>query len=146
MCDYRRGFWLVNGFISHLYTRIELQVFTTPSLISTLYRSLLHTHRCSQFVTVFTSCFLVTASNSGNSSASALTPLSAGHRLTTELSSESRVRKRVTLRLAVYRQSVLLGDKPLETNDQYFFNWTLAVPLWREDGSVVYSCCWLSPA
>jgi hypothetical protein len=29
-----------------------------------------------------------------------------------------RVRVRVTLRLAVYRQSVRLGDKPLETYDQ----------------------------
>jgi hypothetical protein len=28
---------------------------------------------------------------------------------------------RVTLRLAVYRQSVCLGDKPLETHDQHFF-------------------------
>jgi hypothetical protein len=30
-------------------------------------------------------------------------------------------RVRVTLRLAVYSQSVRLGDKPLETQDQYFF-------------------------
>jgi hypothetical protein len=33
-----------------------------------------------------------------------------------------RVRVRVTLRLAVYRQSVRLGDKPLETHDKYFFS------------------------
>jgi hypothetical protein len=32
-----------------------------------------------------------------------------------------RVRVRVTLRLAVYRQSVRLGDKPLETHDQKFY-------------------------
>jgi hypothetical protein len=32
-----------------------------------------------------------------------------------------RVRVRVNLRLAVYRQSVGLGDKPLETHDQQFF-------------------------
>jgi hypothetical protein len=32
-----------------------------------------------------------------------------------------RVRVRVTLRLAVYRQSVRLGAKPLETHDQRFF-------------------------
>jgi hypothetical protein len=32
-----------------------------------------------------------------------------------------RVRVRVTLRLAVYRQSVHLGDKPLETHDQNFY-------------------------
>jgi hypothetical protein len=61
---------------------------------------------------------------------------------------------RVTLRLEVYRQSVHLGDKPLETPRPIilFSNWTLAVivfmlhPLWREDGSAVYSCCWLLPA
>jgi hypothetical protein len=33
----------------------------------------------------------------------------------------SSVRVRVTLRLAVYRESVRLGAKPLETHDQYFF-------------------------
>jgi hypothetical protein len=32
-----------------------------------------------------------------------------------------RVRVRVTLRLAIYRQSVRLGDKPLKTHDQHFF-------------------------
>jgi hypothetical protein len=54
-------------------------------------------------------------------------------------------RVRVTLRLAVYRQSIHLGAK-------YFFNWTLVVivltyhPLWREDGSIVYNWCWLSTA
>jgi hypothetical protein len=31
------------------------------------------------------------------------------------------IRVRVTLRLAVYRQSVRLGDKPLETHNQNFF-------------------------
>jgi hypothetical protein len=42
----------------------------------------------------------------------------------------------------------------LETHDKVilFSNWTLAVivlyitSLWREDGSVVYNCCWSSPA
>jgi hypothetical protein len=33
----------------------------------------------------------------------------------------ARVRVRVTLRLAVYPQSVRLGAKPLETHDQYIF-------------------------
>jgi hypothetical protein len=32
----------------------------------------------------------------------------------------TRLRVRVTLRLAVYHQSVRLGAKPLETHDQYF--------------------------
>jgi hypothetical protein len=61
---------------------------------------------------------------------------------------------RVTLRLEVYRQSVRLGDKPIETDDTLilFSKWTLEVivlmyhPLWREDRSVIYNCCWSSPA
>jgi hypothetical protein len=32
------------------------------------------------------------------------------------------VKVKVTLRLAVYRQSIRLGVKPLETHDQTFFN------------------------
>jgi hypothetical protein len=37
-------------------------------------------------------------------------------------------RVKVTLRLAVHRQSIRFGAKPLATHDQYFFsNWTLAV-------------------
>jgi hypothetical protein len=40
-----------------------------------------------------------------------------------------RVRVRVTLRLAVYRQAVRLGVKPLQTHDQrsfFFIDWALA--------------------
>jgi hypothetical protein len=36
--------------------------------------------------------------------------------------STDRVRVRVTLRLAVYRQSSFFGAKPLETHDQYVFS------------------------
>jgi hypothetical protein len=50
-----------------------------------------------------------------------------------------RIRARATLRLAVYRQSVRLGAKLLETDGQiFFFYWTLAcnspyvTSLWRE--------------
>jgi hypothetical protein len=45
--------------------------------------------------------------------------------LTKALSKDSpvvRVKIRVTLQLAVYRQSVRLGDKPLETHDQYILS------------------------
>jgi hypothetical protein len=42
--------------------------------------------------------------------------------------SKVKVKVKVTLRLAVYRQSVRLSVKPLETHDQiFFFNWTPAV-------------------
>jgi hypothetical protein len=80
-----------------------------------------HTHTyillCSHFVTFSTRRFLVTAINNGDSSASALTPLSINHRLTTQY---FRIRVRVTLRLAVYRKSVSVRAKPLETHYQYF--------------------------
>jgi hypothetical protein len=41
---------------------------------------------------------------------------------------------------------------PWDLRPLLFFNWTLAVivhmqhPLWREDGSIIYNCCWPSPA
>jgi hypothetical protein len=41
--------------------------------------------------------------------------------ITTESQRTQRVGVRVTLRLAVYRQSVLLAAKPLEVYDQSFF-------------------------
>jgi hypothetical protein len=56
------------------------------------------------------------------------------------------------LRLAVYRQSVRPGIRPLETHDQIFFNSTLAVivlilhPSWWGYGSIVYNCCCPSTA
>jgi hypothetical protein len=61
---------------------------------------------------------------------------------------------RVTLGLAVYRQSVRLGDKPLETHEQQFFFPNEHVRLQPSCNilstermvSVVYNCCWPSPA
>jgi hypothetical protein len=72
MSDSRRGFELDIGFIHHLTQRI-----------TTIHKSLSHTDQCSQSVTVSTSCFLVTASNSGDSLASVLTAptTSSLHRL-----------------------------------------------------------------
>jgi hypothetical protein len=43
-------------------------------------------------------------------------------------SAKVKVKVKVTLRLAVYRQSVHLGVKPLENHYQtFFFSWTPAV-------------------
>jgi hypothetical protein len=63
----KTGFGLVNGFIDHLYTPLEIQVITAPPLVSTIHK--LPQNSLSLFQTaVFTSRFLATASNSGNSS------------------------------------------------------------------------------
>jgi hypothetical protein len=43
-----------------------------------------------------------------------------GGGIRTRLHAGNSTRVRVTLRLAVYRQSVRLGDKPLETHDSNF--------------------------
>jgi hypothetical protein len=70
VCDYRRGFGLVNGYIDHLYTRLG----TTSNYNATakLHNSQMTTAPFKSFPAccIFTSRFLVTASNSGNSSAS----------------------------------------------------------------------------
>jgi hypothetical protein len=65
----------------------------------------------------------------------------------------THVRVRVTLRLEVYRNQFVLATSPRDPRPVILFsNWTLAVtvlmlhPIWRKDGSVVYNCCWFSPA
>jgi hypothetical protein len=46
----------------------------------------------------------------------------------------------------------VLATSPLRRPVILFSNWTLSAvvlilhPVWREDGSVVYNCCWSSPA
>jgi hypothetical protein len=69
---------------------------------------------------VFTSRFPAMTSNSGDSSASVLTPFSAGHRLPTELSSES--------------ESELLYDWRFTVNQ-----FVLATSLLRPKSSIVFN-------
>jgi hypothetical protein len=117
--------------------RSELQVTTVLSLISSRCKSQAHA-KSSPACSVSISCSHTAASNSGDSSASPAQVLSSQPRVQnstglTDPELDCRfsikwVRARVTLRLAVYRQSVRLGPKPLETHDlHFFFNWTLAV-------------------
>jgi hypothetical protein len=70
MSDCRRGFGFEIEFIDHLQAITTITI--TLSLISTLYKSLQHTLSF-PVCCVFTSRSLITASNSGDSSASALT-------------------------------------------------------------------------
>jgi hypothetical protein len=62
------------------------------------------------------------------------------------------VRVRVTSRLAVYRKSVLATSPLRLTTNNFIFQLNTCGyspyvnPLWRDDGSVVYNCCWSSPA
>jgi hypothetical protein len=54
--------------------------------------------------------------------------------LPTTLTNNWIIRVRVTLQMAIYRQSVHLGASPLMNT------------LWQEDGSSFYNCCWPLPA
>jgi hypothetical protein len=106
--DYRRDFWIIEF--------IDLLHFVTTNNYNTIAISILY----QMFVarSVFGSRCLVAASNDGYSSASMLkSSLNCG-----SLQSASvKVKVSVTLRLAVYRQSVRHGVKPFETHDQSFF-------------------------
>jgi hypothetical protein len=107
------GFELLISFIDHLPTQLE----TTSNYSAIANIHILKTtagdSESSPACSIFSSHFLVTASNSGRSPASALTPFPSGHRFTTEVSSE---------RLAVYRQSFHIGAKRLKVHDQNFFH------------------------
>jgi hypothetical protein len=100
-----------------------LHLIIAPSLISTLYKSLQHTLSLFSLL-CFHQSFPVNGFNSGVSSAA---PTKSSLRGLPYFSVPSlqwnqfRVRVKVTLRLAVYRQSVPLGSKPLETHDDQFF-------------------------
>jgi hypothetical protein len=70
-----------------------------------------------------------------------------------ELASRVRARVRVILRLAFTANQFILLPSPLRLTAIIFcLHWTPAVivptshPLWRQDGSVVYNCCWPSLA
>jgi hypothetical protein len=99
--------WIGNWICWH-YS--ELQVITALSLFCTIYKPLGH-GKSSQYSLVISwqrihSRALATLSSQLNCQPSA---------------NWIRIRVTVTLRPAVYRQSVRLGDKPLETHDQHFF-------------------------
>jgi hypothetical protein len=111
MCDSIWGFGLKIGFIHHFTTRLATAL--NYNAIANFHTVQITTTHAYFFPTCcyFTSSSLITASNSGDSSASAFK--SSPFRLP-----RFRNRVRITLRLAVNRQSVRLGDKPLEYHDQ----------------------------
>jgi hypothetical protein len=69
------GGWIVNEFIDLLCTR--LKTTSTYNSIADL-NNLQSTRAHAKFSVCFTSCFLVRDLNNGDSSASVVTPLSAG--------------------------------------------------------------------
>jgi hypothetical protein len=100
-----------------------LHLIIGPSLISTLYKSLEPTLSFS--VCCVFSHSLVTASNSGDSSAFALTLLSAGSQLHQVFSSQTLLQfwrtqshSQSYFTTGGLRQTIRLGSKPLETHDQ----------------------------
>jgi hypothetical protein len=116
-------FWLITGFIGHL------QNVTTNNYVSATELHIPHViaAKTHEVFTVSISCCLVADSNCGRSS-------SPGFSTATQYSLNFEFW--VTLQLAVYRQLVRLGAKPLEAHDKIF---TLFSTLSDErDGFVAY--------
>jgi hypothetical protein len=143
-----RGCGLENGFIDHLYTR--LGTARNYSAIANLYNSQIATAHAKPFpaCSVFTSRSLATASNSGDSSASALKSSLNGGSLPTDslLQSLPCGTDLVKSSQCYDRRSVGLDVKhPSGTWDQIFFLSDsfgfvdVGRPLSREDGSVFYN-------
>jgi hypothetical protein len=114
-CDSRRGFELDIGLIDHF--NAQLIIILNYSVIANFHTlQFIRAHaKCFPVHSVFTSSCLVTAPNNCFTSASALKSFLNGGYLPTTLFF------RVTLRGAVYRQSVRLGAEPLKTDVQFFF-------------------------
>jgi hypothetical protein len=108
MSDSRRGFALDISCVDHFNT----QFIITLSAIVNFHTLQITTSYAKSFParSVFKSICLVTASNNGYSSAFLFKSCLNGGSLQTEL--RVRVKVRVTLRLAVYRQSFVLATTP----------------------------------
>jgi hypothetical protein len=132
MCDYRRGFVLDNGFLDHLYTQLE--TICNYSSIANLH-TLQITLNIFQPAVYFTRRFLVTASNNGYSSASVLkSSLNGGY-----LPTSSQL-------ISSWRQAPW-NPRPVFClpTKHYCYRPYITSSLTR-DGSVIYNCCWPSPA
>jgi hypothetical protein len=99
----------------------ELPVITAPPLISTLYKSLLQTVSLLQSAVSSTAVPYQRLITVEILQVTTLRPFLSSEYPATELRQFPLSKVKVTLRLAVYRQSVRLGDKPLETHDQRLF-------------------------
>jgi hypothetical protein len=106
----------VNGFIDHLCTRLETT--SNYNTTSDLHNSQITPAAAKPFPAccVFTSRSLAATSNGEDSSASRAQVLSSQPPFKL-----SELKVTVTLQLVVYRQSVRLGTRLLETQDQSFF-------------------------
>jgi hypothetical protein len=107
------GSGLVTGFLDHLYT----QIVTTCnySVIANLHNLQITRAHAKSSQSAFTSRFLVTE----------ILQLLCSRRCplaNTRTTDSFKVEVKVTLRLAVYCQSVHLDAKPLEDEDQRFFS------------------------
>jgi hypothetical protein len=136
------GFELKIGFIDHFNTRLVTTLnYNAIADPHTLQISTAHAKSSVCFV--FTSGSLVTATNSRDSSASALTSLPAGSQLHDKVFSSQ-----TPLQLTAASSSNSHCDWRSVSKSQIFITlwqlWSCFVgrPLWREDGPVFCICCW----
>jgi hypothetical protein len=131
----KEGFRLVIGFINHVHVVTTTKYNTVTDFHTTNYSTLFSVYFYQSPLSVswqriYNTLTVNKSSNhtlslywqTYNSSSTTIFPTSDLRRLVTALHCTLiEVKVRVTLRLAVYRQSVRLGVKPLETHDQTFF-------------------------
>jgi hypothetical protein len=147
---------LVNGFIDHLYT--PLGTVSNYSAVANLHTLQITTAPAKLFssLQIFISCYLATASVTGDSSTSHAQVLSSQppvqnclkRKLTTNW-----VRVRVTLRLAITASQFVLATSPLRlTISNFIFQLNTCGYSHYVRSSLTrgwfrrYNCCWSSPA
>jgi hypothetical protein len=158
VCNYRMGMdWWTDLLTTYIHN-LELQIITTLSLISTLYKWPQHQLSLLPGCYLFISHFLATASNTVDSSSSHAQVLlsQSSVQSSCQLSTHNwtvKVKFKVTVRLTV-SESVNIDVEPhlgLMTRyvllfDRYGLVFFCGRLLWREDGSVFYICCLPLPA
>jgi hypothetical protein len=151
MCDYRRGFnWWMNLLITYTHDS-ELQAITVPLLISTIHKSPQRPLNLIQPAVSSPAVPWKRLLTVEIFQLHALKALPAGHRLATELM-QSRAEQKLTAGNQPARS--LLASGPGGTRGHIFISWITITffiflvgrPVWREDGSDFYICCWPLPA
>jgi hypothetical protein len=144
-CDYRRVFGLMIGFIGPFVTahdctlQFNITHTHTHTLVPTVKSSLAVARQRFPMADVplplgswaipLHSYQLLTATAHNDWTAAVRWQTHVTHQPTHSTNSEIKIKVKVTLWLAVYRQSVRLGVKLLDTHDQrfFFFDWTLEI-------------------
>jgi hypothetical protein len=111
--DYKRGF----GSIDHFNTHLHLITLNYSAIANFHTLQIIRAHR-----QLFSVCHFTSPGNGSNNCYTSASVLKfSERRLLSNCLFFKKVKAKITLKLAVYRQSVRLGVKPLKTHDRIFF-------------------------